>query len=223
MENSGKDYKEIFTQLIHKQMAILGPQITLLKVKNVQGITIDSNGTVTDIQGDPEKLMQALIAQFVELSGLIVKQTMESIMSAPPKTEEAAAKLQEVAKPTVVQHKTEEKAEEPAVVQVDSAENGGSAADNLAVANPDQVQKKAVENTSPVEPLTASQPRLSEDEPSGSAVDPLVPQPIPTGPEDGPSPISSLDLTDFNKALDELSKSPLSNENSQTAQPHETQ
>lgn len=84
MINSESDYKQIFSELIKKQMLILGPQITLSKVKSVPGITVDANGEVTNIQGDSQALLQNLINQFVELSGLIVKKTMESILTSYP-------------------------------------------------------------------------------------------------------------------------------------------
>ena len=76
--------KHIFTEVIKRQMAILGPDITLAKVRNVPGIEVDSTGQVTNIIGDPHLLLQNLINQFVELSGLIVKKTMESILASHP-------------------------------------------------------------------------------------------------------------------------------------------
>ncbi|HVT00801.1 MAG TPA: hypothetical protein VHE53_01035 [Patescibacteria group bacterium] len=76
--------KRVFSEIIKKQMAILGPDITLAKVKNVPGITVDQNGEVTAISGNPQELLQQLINQFVELSGLIVKKTMESILMSSP-------------------------------------------------------------------------------------------------------------------------------------------
>ncbi len=78
------DNKRIFSELIKRQIAILGPDITLAKVKNVPGIQVDANGEVQSINGDPQVLLNELIAQFVELSGLIVKKTMESILSSNP-------------------------------------------------------------------------------------------------------------------------------------------
>lgn len=78
------DYKQLFSQLIKKQMLVLGPDITLAKVKNVTGITVNPTGDVVSIEGDPQVLLQNLINQFVELSGMIVKKTMESILTSYP-------------------------------------------------------------------------------------------------------------------------------------------
>ena len=81
MENNTASYQTLITQLIQKQSSILGPDITMAKVKHVSGLTVDQNGQVTQIQGDPAEVLKQLINQFVELSGLIVKQTMESIVA----------------------------------------------------------------------------------------------------------------------------------------------
>lgn len=84
MQPQTTDYRQLFTEIIHKQIVILGPNITIAKAKNVQGIEVDSTGQVTALTGDPQILLQALISQFVELSGLIVKKTMESILAIHP-------------------------------------------------------------------------------------------------------------------------------------------
>ena len=81
---NGTDYKTLLTQVIQKQMVILGPTITLAKARNVKGLTVADDGTVTNIQGQPQETIQALIDQFVQLSGLIVKKTMEPLLSIYP-------------------------------------------------------------------------------------------------------------------------------------------
>jgi len=78
------DYKKLLTEVIQKQMVILGPSISLAKARNVKGLIVADDGTVTDIQGPPQLLIQGLIDQFVQLSGLIVKKTMEPLLSAYP-------------------------------------------------------------------------------------------------------------------------------------------
>jgi len=78
------DYKKLLTEVIQKQIVILGPGITLAKARNVKGLTIADDGTVTNMEGQPQELIQGLIDQFVQLSGLIVKKTMEPLLSAYP-------------------------------------------------------------------------------------------------------------------------------------------
>jgi hypothetical protein len=65
-------------------MVILGPGITLAKARNVKGLSVNDSGIVTEIQGPPQELIQGLIDQFVQLSGLIVKKTMEPLLSGYP-------------------------------------------------------------------------------------------------------------------------------------------
>ncbi|HKC14771.1 MAG TPA: hypothetical protein VKC89_02310 [Patescibacteria group bacterium] len=79
-----QDYKKLLTDVIKKQIVILGPGITLAKARNVKGLTVADDGTVTNMQGQPQELIQALIDQFVQLSGLIVKKTMEPLLSVYP-------------------------------------------------------------------------------------------------------------------------------------------
>lgn len=79
-----EDYKKLLTQVIQKQMVILGPTITLAKARNVKGLTVADDGTVVNMEGQPQTLIQGLIDQFVQLSGLIVKKTMEPLLSAYP-------------------------------------------------------------------------------------------------------------------------------------------
>lgn len=78
---SNQDYKQLLTEVIKKQIVILGPDITLSKARNVKGLTVADDGTVTDVSGSAQEVTQALIDQFVQLSGLIVKKTMEPLLA----------------------------------------------------------------------------------------------------------------------------------------------
>lgn len=84
MQENNTDYKKLLTEVIKKQMIILGPDITLAKARNVKGLTIENDGTVSQISGYPQKLIQDLINQFVQLSGLIVQKTMEPLLANYP-------------------------------------------------------------------------------------------------------------------------------------------
>ena len=73
--------KNTIKELIQRQMAILGLEMTLARVRRVPGIQIDASGHVTGLQGDSQVILTDLTNQFIELSGLIVKKTMETILS----------------------------------------------------------------------------------------------------------------------------------------------
>lgn len=89
-----QDYKQLLTEVIKKQIVILGPDITLSKARNVKGLTVADDGTVTNVEGAPQEVTQALIDQFVQLSGLIVKKTMEPLLSLSQAPMQPAATAQ---------------------------------------------------------------------------------------------------------------------------------
>jgi hypothetical protein len=79
-----QEYQKLLTEVIRKQIVILGPSITLAKARNVTGLTVSDDGTVTAINGNPQLITQQLVEQFMELSGLIVKKTMEPLLANYP-------------------------------------------------------------------------------------------------------------------------------------------
>jgi hypothetical protein len=84
MQQTDQHYQKLLTEVIKKEILILGPAISLAKARNVKGLTISEDGTVTAISGNPQELTQQLIDQFMELSSLIVKKTMEPILTSHP-------------------------------------------------------------------------------------------------------------------------------------------
>lgn len=79
-----EQYQELMTEIIAKQAIILGPQIALLKAKNVANLVINNQGKVTDIKGDFNEALRKLVDEYVELSGLIVKNALGSIFAKYP-------------------------------------------------------------------------------------------------------------------------------------------
>jgi hypothetical protein len=77
-------YAAIISEIIAKQAVILGPDIAILKARNVSGLVIDDQGKVTEIKGEPSAALQKLVNEYVELSGLIVKNTLGSIFEKYP-------------------------------------------------------------------------------------------------------------------------------------------
>lgn len=78
------DYKKLMTEVIQKQVVILGPDIAIMKAKNVSELSVADDGSVTEINGDPNAVLQKLIDEYVALSGLIVKKTMEPLLQKYP-------------------------------------------------------------------------------------------------------------------------------------------
>lgn len=77
-------YISLISEIITKQAVILGPDIALLKARNVLGLMIDETGKVIDVKGDPSAVVEQLIDEYVQLSGQIVKSALSSIFTKYP-------------------------------------------------------------------------------------------------------------------------------------------
>ncbi len=84
MPESQTEYQNLLTELIKKQVVILGPDIAVMKARNISGLTVADDGTVTQMNGNPTDLINQLIEQYVSLSGLIVKKAMEPLLAKYP-------------------------------------------------------------------------------------------------------------------------------------------
>ncbi|MEK7635274.1 MAG: hypothetical protein AAB446_02495 [Patescibacteria group bacterium] len=84
METSNADYKQILSEIIKKQIVILGPQIALIKARGVEGLQVADDGTVTEVNGPEQVVLQKLIDEYVALSGEIVKNAVNSIFQKYP-------------------------------------------------------------------------------------------------------------------------------------------
>ncbi|HEY4495124.1 MAG: hypothetical protein A3F47_00395 [Candidatus Staskawiczbacteria bacterium RIFCSPHIGHO2_12_FULL_38_11] len=80
-------YEELISEVIEKQSIILGPDIAILKARNVSELVIDDQGKVTEIKGDKKAALQKIINVYVELSGMIVKNALGSIFEKYPGVE----------------------------------------------------------------------------------------------------------------------------------------
>lgn len=223
------DYKSLFSQLIKKQMLVLGPDITLAKVKNVVGIVVDQNGDVQQIEGDPQVLLQDLINQYVELSGLIVKKTMESILTSYPgmvglvgsamgSSDSNSSTSQSVPASTeqVVEVNKQEgdNTQKPTndVKMTESIVTPQHEVTGVENASQMSASTSVVDNMAPLDEKPPAEP------PSMNAMN-LESLKTPTPKtEDGqkssePPTFSSKEMDELNKALADLAKSPLSTEN----------
>ena len=84
MEPTQEDYKAMLTDIIKKQVVILGPQIAVLKARNVVGLTVSDDGVVTNVLGQEQMVLQKLIDEYVALSGEIVRNAVDSIFKKYP-------------------------------------------------------------------------------------------------------------------------------------------
>ncbi|MCG2686156.1 hypothetical protein L6258_02185 [Candidatus Parcubacteria bacterium] len=80
----GVDTKQILSKVIKQQILILGPDIALLKARNVPGLKVSESGEVTEVKGNPREALKSLVEEYVALSGLIVKKTLEPLLQKYP-------------------------------------------------------------------------------------------------------------------------------------------
>lgn len=87
MDENNDTYKALLSEIIAKQSIILGPEISVLKARNVPGMTVSDNGVVTEITGDYRQILEKLVDEYVALSGMIVKNALSSIFAKYPQIE----------------------------------------------------------------------------------------------------------------------------------------
>lgn len=76
------DYQKVLTEVLQKQMVILGPKITLEKARHVEGLQVADDGRVTGLSADGHAVSVKILEQFRELSPMLVKKTMRPLLSA---------------------------------------------------------------------------------------------------------------------------------------------
>lgn len=82
--NETELYQSLMSEIIKKQTVILGPEVAILKARNVGSIKVSDDGRVLGIEGDPKAALQKLVDEYVKLSGQIVKNALGSIFTKYP-------------------------------------------------------------------------------------------------------------------------------------------
>jgi hypothetical protein len=77
-------YVNLINDIITKQVLILGPDIVLVKAKNVPGLKLDASGKVLSIDSDPAVALQKLVDEYIGLSGQIVKNILSPVFAKYP-------------------------------------------------------------------------------------------------------------------------------------------
>lgn len=79
-----EEYKQMLTDLIQKQMVVLGPNIALDKARKVFGMKVSDDGTVMDLQGDPQLILKGVANEYMQLSGQIAQMTLNTLVEKYP-------------------------------------------------------------------------------------------------------------------------------------------
>ena len=81
---AGDNYKNLMTEIIRKQMDVLGQEMAIGKARNVMGLKIKDDGEVAGIVGSPEEILQDLVQVYISLSGEIVKNILSPVFAKYP-------------------------------------------------------------------------------------------------------------------------------------------
>lgn len=79
-----EQYKQMLTDLIQKQMVVLGPNIALDKARKVPGLKISDDGSVMDIEGEPQMILKGVANEYMQLSGQIAQMTLNTLVEKYP-------------------------------------------------------------------------------------------------------------------------------------------
>ena len=77
-------YRNVITDLIQRQVVMLGPNVALAQVRKVGGLTVDDKGVVTAIDGNPREILSNVSKQYMALSGQIAQLTLEAVVAKYP-------------------------------------------------------------------------------------------------------------------------------------------
>lgn len=78
------NYKNLINDIIAKQILILGPDIVIVKAKNVPGLKLSDKGEVLALNGEPQAILQSLVDEYIALSGAIVKNILTPVFAKYP-------------------------------------------------------------------------------------------------------------------------------------------
>jgi hypothetical protein len=78
------DYQSLLSELIKKQMVMLGPVVALAKARKITSLTVDDSGNVGTISGNPSQALKELAGEYMALSGQIAKTTLDLLLEKYP-------------------------------------------------------------------------------------------------------------------------------------------
>jgi hypothetical protein len=81
---ANEDYTKMLTDLVQKQMVVLGPNIALDKARKIPGLKIADDGTVLEVSGDPQMVLKGVANEYMQLSGQIAQMTLNSLLEKYP-------------------------------------------------------------------------------------------------------------------------------------------
>jgi len=94
MPTSDIDFLNLLTDIIQKQIVILGRDVVLRKARSIGKITIDDTGAVTAVEGEAKVYLKSLIVSLAEISPESIRKTIEPMVSGNPELQALISHLQ---------------------------------------------------------------------------------------------------------------------------------
>jgi len=86
-----KDYADLIELMLRKETLILGPDVVIRKARLVPGLTMNNDGKVIDIKGNPQKILDNLVDEYkMLLGGMAIhfcKPSVQEYVKTHPKIE----------------------------------------------------------------------------------------------------------------------------------------
>lgn len=79
-----ENYKNLISEIVRKQMDILGPEMAIRKANHVTGLAMNDDGSLKALAGEPQAVLQSLVAEYISLSGEIVKNILGPVFAKYP-------------------------------------------------------------------------------------------------------------------------------------------
>ena len=79
-----EDYKKAMSDIIKRQMEIVGPTVALSVAQKVSSVKLSPAGDVLEIIGDPKSALEQVAEAYIAFSGEISKMILKSVMKAYP-------------------------------------------------------------------------------------------------------------------------------------------
>jgi hypothetical protein len=84
MPKSSENIQLLLSELIQKQMVILGPAIALDRARKVSGLEVGQDGTVIKIFADPHLVLKGVINEYITLTPAVARLALDALATKYP-------------------------------------------------------------------------------------------------------------------------------------------
>jgi len=79
-----EDCKKAITEIVKKQMDIVGPVVALSVAQKATSVKLSTSGEVMEIIGDPKTALEQVAEAYIAFSGEISKMILKSVIKSYP-------------------------------------------------------------------------------------------------------------------------------------------